>query len=44
MPAIDNAYAFVIGIADYANVRKLPKVQDAQDLAAASRRSHTLRL
>jgi len=35
MPAIDNAHALVIGIADYANVRKLPRVQDAQDLAAA---------
>ena len=34
MPAIDNAHALVIGIADYANIRKLPKVQDAQDLAA----------
>ncbi len=35
MPAIDNAHALVIGIADYANIRKLPKVQDAEDLAAA---------
>ena len=35
MPAIDNAYALIIGIANYANIRKLPKVQDAQDLAAA---------
>ena len=35
MPAIDNAHALVIGIADYANIRRLPKVQDAEDLAAA---------
>jgi hypothetical protein len=35
MAAIDNAHALVIGIADYANIRKLPKLQDAEDLAAA---------
>jgi hypothetical protein len=35
MPAIDNAHALVVGIADYANIRKLPKVRDAVDLAAA---------
>ena len=29
-----NAHALVVGIADYANVRKLPKVKDAEDLAA----------
>jgi hypothetical protein len=31
---LDNAHALVIGIADYVNIRKLPKVQDAEDLAA----------
>ena len=31
----DNAHALVVGIADYANIRKLPKVRDAEDLAAA---------
>jgi len=35
MPSLDNAHALIIGIADYANIRKLPKVQDAEDLAAA---------
>src|SRR5271157_2668774 len=35
MPALHNAHALVIGIADYANIRKLPKVRDAEDLAAA---------
>jgi len=35
MPAIDNAHALIVGIADYANIRKLPKVRDAEDLAAA---------
>jgi uncharacterized caspase-like protein len=35
MPALDNAHALVVGIADYANIRRLPRVQDAQDLAAA---------
>ena len=35
MPAIDNAYALVVGITDYVNIRKLPKVQDAEDLAAS---------
>lgn len=35
MPKLDNARALVVGIADYANTRKLPKVRDAQDLAAA---------
>jgi len=35
MPTLENAHALVIGIADYANIRKLPKVEDAQDLAAA---------
>jgi len=34
MPAFDNAHALVIGIAGYTNIRKLPKVQDAEDLAA----------
>lgn len=32
---LENAHALVVGIADYANIRKLPKVQDAEDLAAA---------
>src|SRR5271166_128357 len=35
MPALENAHALIIGIADYANIRKLPKVRDAEDLAAA---------
>jgi len=35
MPSLDNAHALIIGIAGYANIRKLPKVQDAEDLAAA---------
>jgi hypothetical protein len=35
MPNLDNAYALVIGTADYATIRKLPKVRDAEDLAAA---------
>jgi hypothetical protein len=35
MPALDNAHALVVGIADYANIRKLPKVRDAEDLATA---------
>jgi hypothetical protein len=35
MPALANAHALVIGSADYANIRKLPKVRDAEDLAAA---------
>lgn len=35
MSALANAHALVIGIADYANIRKLPRVQDAQDLEAA---------
>ena len=35
MPAFDNAHALIVGIADYANIRKLPKVMDAEDLAAA---------
>ncbi len=35
MPAFDNAHALIVGIADYANIRKLPKVHDAEDLAAA---------
>ncbi len=35
MPALRDAHALVIGIADYANIRKLPKVRDAEDLAAA---------
>src|SRR5271166_5079890 len=35
MPTLDNAHALIVGIADYANIRKLPKVQDAEDLAAA---------
>ena len=35
MPALDSAHALVVGIADYANIRKLPKVRDAEDLAAA---------
>ena len=34
MPTLNNAHALVIGIADYANIRKLPKVRDAEDLAA----------
>ncbi|MGA2706669.1 MAG: caspase family protein [Isosphaeraceae bacterium] len=34
MTMLDNAHALVVGIADYANIRKLPKVQDAEDLAA----------
>jgi hypothetical protein len=35
MPTLENAHALVIGIADYAKIRKLPKDQDARDLAAA---------
>src|SRR4051812_46902786 len=35
MPPFNNAHALVVGIADYANIRKLPKVRDAEDLAAA---------
>jgi hypothetical protein len=35
MRTFGNAHALVVGIADYANIRKLPKVQDAEDLAAA---------
>ena len=35
MTALHDAHALVIGIADYANIRKLPKVRDAEDLAAA---------
>jgi hypothetical protein len=35
MAGLDNAHALVVGIADYANIRKLPKVQDAQDIAEA---------
>ena len=34
MTALHDAHALVIGIADYANIRKLPKVQGAEDLAA----------
>src|SRR5437868_1129998 len=34
MTAMDNAYALVIGIADYRCIRKLPQVHDAQDIAA----------
>jgi hypothetical protein len=35
MPTLNNAHALVIGIADYATIRKLPRVRDAQDLAAS---------
>ena len=35
MTALHDAHALVIGIANYANIRKLPKVRDAEDLAAA---------
>lgn len=35
MPVIDNAHGLVVGIADYDSIRKLPKVRDAEDLAAA---------
>ena len=35
MPTLANAHALIVGIADYANIRKLPKVRDAEDLAAA---------
>ena len=35
MATLGNAHALIIGIADYAGVRKLPKVADARDLAAA---------
>ena len=35
MALIDNAHALVVGIADYKNIRKLPKVQDAEDMAEA---------
>ena len=35
MTALHDAHALVIGIANYANVCKLPKVRDAEDLAAA---------
>jgi hypothetical protein len=33
MSRIDNAHALVIGIADYQYIRKLPEVEDAQDVA-----------
>jgi hypothetical protein len=33
VPILENAHALVIGIAEYVNIRKLPKVQDAEDLA-----------
>src|SRR5437870_1756904 len=33
IPMIDSAHALVIGIADYNNVRKLPQVDDARDIA-----------
>jgi hypothetical protein len=35
MPALENAHALIIGIADYTGIRKLPRVEDARDLAAA---------
>src|SRR4051794_14293434 len=35
MPALANAHALVVGIAEYANIRKLPMVSDAEDLAGA---------
>jgi TIR domain/Caspase domain len=35
MPTLNNTHGLVIGIADYAEIRKLPKVRDADDLAAA---------
>ncbi len=35
MPAFDNAHASIVGIADYDNIRKLPKARYAEDLAAA---------
>src|SRR4051812_22768146 len=35
MPSLENAHALIIGIADYAGIRKLPKVADARDLAAS---------
>ena len=35
MPTLSNAQALIVGISDYANIRKLPKVRDAEDLAAA---------
>lgn len=31
---LDNAYALVIGIADYQHINKLPPVKDAEDVAA----------
>jgi hypothetical protein len=34
MPALDNAHALMIGIADYQQVARLPAVQDAQEIAA----------
>jgi uncharacterized caspase-like protein len=35
MPELDNAHALVVGIADYFNIRKLPRGRDAEDIAAA---------
>ena len=44
MPPLENAHALIIGIADYAGIRKLPKVADARDLAASLTDSGALRL
>jgi hypothetical protein len=33
MPVMDNAYALVIGIAEYQHINTLPRVQDAQHIA-----------
>jgi hypothetical protein len=33
MGLMDNAYALIVGIADYENIRKLPQVQDARKVA-----------
>jgi hypothetical protein len=33
MPAMDNAHALIVGIADYQHIRKLPQVKDAEDIA-----------
>lgn len=34
MPVLDNAHALVVGIADYTTIRRLPKVKDADHVAA----------
>ena len=34
MQPLEDAHALVVGIADYTGIRKLPRVEDARDLAA----------